>query len=80
MSLDRGQVWQMLGAPDEQLGGPNEPRTHDDYGVTWNEKWVYVGSDGKTAARVVLWHRYDLMGAFEIDASGLPLRLPLPEE
>jgi len=68
-SLDRGRVWQLLGAPDEQVGSVNDPRTRDEHGVRWNEKWIYLGEDGGVE-RVVLWNRYDLVGAFEIGADG----------
>ena len=30
----------------------------------------YRGEDGETVERVVLWHRYDFLGAFKIAADG----------
>jgi hypothetical protein len=78
MSRDRGEVWRLLGAPSEQLGSVNDPRTHDEHGVRWNEKWIYLGEDGRSVERVVLWNRYDLAGVFRIapDGSAEPELLP----
>ena len=47
MSLDRGRVWKQLGAPTDQEGSVNDPRTREEHGVTWNEKWIYRGEDGQ---------------------------------
>ena len=71
-------MWQLLGAPTDQVGSVNDPRTTDEYGVNWNEKWVYLGEDGKTVERVVLWNRYDLLGVFRVkpDGSAEPESLP----
>ncbi len=73
MSASRDRVWQLLGAPTDQMGSVNDPRTFEDFGHKWNEKWVYVGEDG-SLERVVLWLRYDLVGGFE--ANGTPIALP----
>ena len=70
MSRDRGEVWQLFGAPADQVGSVNDPRTSSEYGVTWNEKWVYLGEDGESVGRVVLWNRYDLVGVFKIASDG----------
>jgi hypothetical protein len=70
MNLDRGQVWKQLGAPTDQEGSVNDPRSSEEYGVKWNEKWIYRGEDGKSIERVVLWDRYDLVGAFRIQSDG----------
>jgi hypothetical protein len=77
---DRGRVWKLLGAPTDQIGSVNDPRTHEEHGVTWNEKWIYRGEDGKSVERVVLWHRYDLRGVFRLmpDGSAEPEKLPEP--
>ena len=79
MSLDRGRVWQLLGAPTDQEGSVNEPRLREEHGVRWNEKWIYRGEDGKTVLRVVLWNRYDLAGAFRLRPDGSSEREPLLE-
>jgi hypothetical protein len=78
MSLGRGRVWKILGAPTDQLGSVNDPRTHDEFGVTWNEKWVYRSEDGERVEQVVLWNRYDLVGAFRMKPDGGAERLALP--
>ena len=72
----RREVWSALGAPTDQEGSVNDPRTHDEYGVRWNEKWIY--RSGAHIVRVVLWHRYDLLGVFRIaaDGSATPEELP----
>ncbi len=82
MSLDRGSVWKQLGAPVDQVGSVNEPRTREEYGVVWNEKWIYRGPDGESVVRLVLWNRYDLAGVFAIreDGSAEPERLSGPED
>ena len=38
----------------------NDPRTREDFGVKWNEMWVYRDPEGEGFDRVVLWNRYDL--------------------
>ena len=78
MSLDRGRVWQLLGAPTDQEGSVNDPRTRELHGVRHNERWLYRGEDGERVERVVLWLRYDLVGVFRIrpDGSAEPEKLP----
>jgi hypothetical protein len=78
MSLDRGSVWKLLGAPTDQEGSVNDPRTREEHGVRWNEKWIYRGADGRSVERVVLWNRYDLLGVFRLepDGSAEPEKLP----
>ena len=78
MSLGRGRAWKIFGAPTDQIGSVNDPRTHEEYGVRWNEKWVYFGEDGRTVDRVVLWNRYDLVGAFRLRPDGSAEPLPIP--
>jgi hypothetical protein len=77
MSLDRGRAWQHFGAPTDQVGSVNDPRTSEEFGVKWNEKWLYRAAD-ESVAKVVLWLRYDLVGAFELapDGSAQPIALP----
>ena len=80
VSVDRGRVWQILGAPTDQEGSVNDPRTRQEHGVKWNEKWIYRGDDGESVERVVLWNRYDLVGAFGFGPDGRAEPLDLPEE
>jgi hypothetical protein len=67
----RDRVWKKLGAPADQVGSVNDPRTHEDFGRRWNEKWIYLDEDGSRVEKIVLWLRYDLVGAFRAD--GTPL-------
>ena len=75
----RQEVWQLLGAPTDQLGSVNDPRTQEEHGVRWNEKWIYRGEDGEAVERVVLWNRYDLLGVFCVSADGEATPESLPE-
>ena len=77
--LERGEVWKRLGAPTEQIGSVNDPRTRDEHGVRWNEKWVYRDPEERGFDRVVLWNRYDLLGVFRVGADGRVEPEPLPE-
>jgi len=74
----RGQVWKLLGAPTDQVGSVNDPRTQEEGGVRWNEKWIYRGADGKSVERVVLWKRYDFLGVFRVKPDGSVEPEPLP--
>jgi hypothetical protein len=78
MTADRGRVWRLLGAPTDQEGSVNDPRTHELEGRRYNEKWIYRGEDGETIERVVLWLRYDLVGVFRVlpNGSAEPEKLP----
>ena len=68
--MTRDRVWKKLGAPADQVGSVNDPRTREDFGRTWNEKWIYLDEHSRVA-KIVLWLRYDLVGAFAAD--GTPL-------
>jgi hypothetical protein len=72
-------VWKHFGAPNDQEGSVNDPRTREEHGVSWNEKWIYRGDDSQLVERVVLWNRYDLVGVFRILADGSAEAEPLPE-
>ena len=47
--IDRGLVWKQLGAPTDQVGSVNDPRTHEEHGLKWNEKWIYRSEHGGEA-------------------------------
>lgn len=66
----RDQVWKRLGPPTDQQGSVNDPRTREEFGVTWNEKWIYRTDDGAAIERVVLWNRYDFRGVFRLGPDG----------
>ena len=70
MKPDRGRVAKLLGAPTDQMGIVNDPRTSDDFGVKWNEMWRYKNPDGEDFDRVVLWIRYDFLGVWRLHADG----------
>ena len=76
----RAGIWKLLGAPTDQIGSVNEPRTHEEHGVRWNEKWIYRAENGQEIERVVLWYRYDFQGAFRVHPDGSADREPLPKE
>ncbi len=76
--MTRADVWRLLGAPAEQIGSANEPRTVEEHGFSWNEKWVYCNAAGRIE-RVVLWDRYDLVAIFRVDEDGSWQAAPLPE-
>ena len=66
--LARRDVWKRLGAPTDQVGSVNDPRTREEHGVRWNEKWIWLLPGG--SRRIAYWHRYDFRGAFVEDAGG----------
>jgi hypothetical protein len=49
------------GEPDAWEGSVNDPRTREEHGIRWNEKWIWRLADG--ARRIAYWHRYDFRGA-----------------
>jgi len=59
-------VVQKWGTPAEAVGSLNEPREHNERGVTFNEKWVYERPRGEpgVSRRVIYWRRYDLVASF----------------
>lgn len=75
---DRGSVWKLLGAPTDQVGSVNEPRTVEECGVRWNEKWIYRAPEGEAILRIVLWYRYDFLGVFAVGPDGTTEAEPLP--
>jgi len=77
--IARGEVWKLLGAPHEQVGSVNDPRTFEDHGVKWNEKWVYLDESGERVERLVFWYRYDFLGVFRIGEDGGAEPEPLPD-
>jgi hypothetical protein len=68
--IDRHAVWERFGSPTQQVGSVNDPRTQEECGVTWNEKWVYRDPGGDGRDRLVLWNRYDLLGVFLVKPDG----------
>jgi len=66
--LDHGEARRRWGAPQEWEGCVNDPRTREEYGIRWNEKWIYRLEDG--SQRIVYWHRYNCRGVLRVDPSG----------
>ena len=56
------------GLPDEWEGSVNDPRTREEHGIRYNEKWIYFLLEG--GRRLVYWHRYDFRGALVESADG----------
>jgi len=77
-TIARGRAWKHFGAPTDQVGSVNDPRMREEFGVRWNEKWVYLDDD-ENVCQVVLWNRYDLAGAFRLKPDGSAEPLPIPE-
>lgn len=75
--VTREEVWSRLGAPTDQEGSVNDPRSQDEYDVRWNEKWIY--RSGSKIVRIVLWNRYDLVGVFRIGPDGTATPEALPD-
>jgi hypothetical protein len=69
-AIDRNAIWERYGSPTEQVGSVNDPRTQEECGVKWNEKWVYRDPGGDGSDRLVLWNRYDLLGIFVVKPDG----------
>jgi hypothetical protein len=65
----------LWGEPDEQQGSVNDPRTREEHGIRFNERWVYRLPDG--AQRLVYWHRYDWRGTLRVRPGGEVLPEPL---
>ena len=59
--IDHASVRERFGLPTEQVGSVNDPRTREENGVRWNEKWIWLLPHGER--RIVYWHRYDFRGA-----------------
>jgi len=58
--LNHRSARDLFGEPDEWQGSVNDPRTREEHGIRYNEKWVYFLSD--RMKRLVYWHRYECRG------------------
>jgi hypothetical protein len=79
MKPDRARVAGSFGPPTDQVGSVNDPRTSTDFGVKWNEMWRYRDPEGEGFDRVVLWNRYDFLGAWRLHPDGRAEPEKLPE-
>jgi hypothetical protein len=68
--VDRALVARLLGDPTDQVGSVNDPRTREEHGLRWNEKWIYRAEHGLEEERLVFWYRYDFLGAFRVKPDG----------
>jgi hypothetical protein len=62
----RNIVVRYFGTPDESEGSVNEPRERTEYGLRFNERWVYHHprhDPAGAAERIIYWHRYDYVGS-----------------
>ncbi len=67
-ALTHAAARERWGDVDEWEGSVNDPRTLEENGIRYNEKWVYDLGGG--ARRVVYWHRYDCRGVLIVSADG----------
>lgn len=66
--LDHRGARELWGEPDEWEGSVNDPRTREEHGIRFNEKWVYYLHRGEQ--RWVYWHRYQCRGVLRRGAEG----------
>jgi hypothetical protein len=66
--LTHAEARERWGEPDEQEGSVNDPRTREEHGLRFNERWTYLLPCGER--RFVYWHRYDCRGVRRLRASG----------
>ena len=66
--LDHVQARSLWGEPDASEGSVNDPRTREENGVRYNEKWIYLLPEGER--RIVYWHRYNCRGVRVEDTDG----------
>jgi hypothetical protein len=73
----RNAIVAILGTPDRGEGSLDEPRTREENGVSFNERWLYTHlRDDPSGApmRVVYWMRYDFRGTFVRNSEDTPWR------
>jgi hypothetical protein len=71
--VHRDDIVQLFGTPDETVGSVNEPRTHVEHGIEFNEKWVYRwprNEPTRPRARAIYWKRYDFVASVRIEQDG----------
>jgi hypothetical protein len=66
--LTHASARERWGLPDEQEGSVNDPRTREEHGLRFNERWIYRLPHGER--RIVYWHRYDCRGVLRVGANG----------
>lgn len=70
--IKRNQVVQRWGTPQITVGSVNEPRTMEEHGLRFNEKWIYrCGDDpNEPRERTIYWHRYDFVASYVVTDDG----------
>jgi hypothetical protein len=68
--LSHVEAQELWGLPDESEGSVNDPRTLEENGIRYNEKWIYLLPGGDR--RIVYWHRYNCRGVRVEDTNGRP--------
>jgi len=72
-TIQRDDVVERFGTPDQTAGSVNEPRLQVEHGIAFNEKWVYdrpLHEPTRPRARVIYWQRYDFVGCVRIEQGG----------
>jgi hypothetical protein len=62
--VTRNSVVSLLGTPHVVEGSLNDPVEREEFGIRYNEKWLYrdQGEDPAGAPnRLIYWHRYDFV-------------------
>jgi len=72
-SLTHRSARDQYGEPDAWEGSVNDPRTREEHGIRFNEKWVYFLEGG--SKRLVYWHRYGFRGMVIESPTGEVTRL-----
>jgi hypothetical protein len=60
LPIDHRAARERWGEPDEWVGSVNDPRTREEQGIRFNEKWIYYLPHDEQ--RWVYWHRYGCRG------------------
>jgi hypothetical protein len=75
IELDHHEARERWGEPDAWTGSVNDPRTREENGIRFNEKWIYFLHGGDQ--RWVYWHRYACRGVLRLCADGVLQAEPL---
>lgn len=62
--VTRNAVVSLLGTPHTIEGSLNDPVEREEFGIRYNEKWIYqdLGDDpAGVPNRIIYWHRYDFV-------------------
>jgi hypothetical protein len=63
-AVTRNSIVALLGTPDAVEGSLNDPVEREEFGIRYNEKWIYRDLSHDPAGvsnRAVYWHRYDFV-------------------